>query len=57
MLSKINRSLTDRGRDVYVKNTVITMDNSEIGDDYITILNDVGTMQIVLLGISEVVVY
>ena len=57
MLSKINRSLTDRGRDVYVKNTVITMDNSEIGDDCITILNDVGTMQIVLLGISEVVVY
>ena len=57
MLSKINRSLTDRGRDVYVKNTVITMDNSEIGDDCITILNDVSTMQIVLLGISEVVVY
>ena len=57
MLSKINRSLTNHGRDVYVKNTVITMDNSEIGDDYITILNDVGTMQIVLLGISEVVVY
>ena len=57
MLSKINRSLTDRGRDVYVQNTVITMDNSEIGDDCITILNDVGTMQIVLLGISEVVVY
>ena len=57
MLSKINRSLTNHGRDVYVKNTVITMDNSEIGDDCITILNDVSTMQIVLLGISEVVVY